>query len=196
MHRRVGSSNSSRDDGSCLGIMLLSSVQPSVVSIFSSTGSDPLQIFKTHLDSSLTTDSCIHLLHDTMSLPPPPAPAMLIPSPSITDFDTTGSSGYSLDQTVLQIQSPTIRTTYIQCPPVDNLNPPTRSSTTVRDKSNDLGINHPWMHLQVRNMGREWSFEVGLVDQSGRMGIVRLSTFQVHLSIHNYHSLWLPAISS
>jgi hypothetical protein len=170
--------------------MFLSAVQPSIVSLFSSTGSDPLQIFKIHLDSSLTADSCIHLLHDTKSLPLPPDPAVLIPPPSIADRgnDDTGSSGYSLNQTVLQIQSPTIQTTYIQCPSVDSPYQGNRSSATTRDKSNDLGIKHPWMHLQVRNMGREWSFEVGLVDQSGRMGIVRLSTFQVHLSIHDYHS--------
>ena len=36
------------------------------------------------------------------------------------------------------------------------------------------------MHLQVRNLGREWAFEVGIVDQAGRVGIVRLSTFQVN----------------
>ncbi|KAF9528359.1 hypothetical protein CPB83DRAFT_854469, partial [Crepidotus variabilis] len=34
------------------------------------------------------------------------------------------------------------------------------------------------MHLQVRNLGREWSFEVGIVDQAGQIGIIRLSTFQ------------------
>jgi hypothetical protein len=95
------------------------------------------------------------------------------------DDDDTGYTGYSLNQTVLQIQSPTLRTTYIQCPPVDSLYPDNSSSSGARDKSNNLGIKHPWMHVQVRDMGREWSFEVGLVDQSGRMGIVRLSTFQV-----------------
>ena len=31
----------------------------------------------------------------------------------------------------------------------------------------------------LRNLGREWAFEVGIVDHAGRAGIVRLSTFQV-----------------
>ncbi|KAF8235015.1 hypothetical protein L208DRAFT_1259230 [Tricholoma matsutake] len=160
--------------------MFRSAVQPSIVSLFSSTSSDPLQIFQTQLDPSLTSDSCIHLLHDTLSLPLPPAPASLILPPSISDRDNddTGSSGYSLNQTVLQIQSPTLRTTYIQCPPVHSSHQSNRPYAPTRDKSNDLGVKHPWMHIQVRNMGREWSFEVGLVDQSGRMGIIRLSTFQ------------------
>lgn len=45
----------------------------------------------------------------------------------------------------------------------------------------DLGIEHPWIHLQVRNLHREWSFEVGIVDRSGREGVVRCSTFQVYI---------------
>jgi len=176
--------------------MFLSAVQPSIVSLFSSTGSDPLQLCKIQLDASLPSDSCVHLLHDKKSLPLPPAPAILIPSPSMTDRDNddTGSSGYSLNQTVLQIQSPTIRTTYIQCPPVDTPYQSNRSSAT----STDLGIKHPWMHVQVRNMGREWSFEVGLVDQSGRMGIIRLSTFQVHtigfLRFHRHFFFFEPCV--
>ena len=31
----------------------------------------------------------------------------------------------------------------------------------------------------LHNLGREWAFEVGIVDHAGRAGIVRLSTFQV-----------------
>ncbi|TBU62657.1 hypothetical protein BD310DRAFT_917914, partial [Dichomitus squalens] len=34
------------------------------------------------------------------------------------------------------------------------------------------------IHLQVRNMGREWAFDVGVVDRSGQEGVVRCSTFQ------------------
>lgn len=48
-----------------------------------------------------------------------------------------------------------------------------------RNASNDLGMEHPWLHMQIRNMGREWSFEVGVVDQGGKEGVVRCSTFQV-----------------
>lgn len=161
--------------------MFSNSIQPSIVSLFSSTSADPLQLFKTHLDASLAADSSIHLLHDTKSLPLPAAPAMMISPPTMIEHngDDSENVGYSLNQTVLQIQSPTLRTTYIHCPPAGGPGHIRRSFRGARDKSNDLGIRHPWLHIQVRNMGREWSFEVGVVDQSNRMGIIRLSTFQV-----------------
>ena len=85
--------------------------------------------------------------------------------------------GRELEQTVLHIQSPTIRTTYIQCPPIH----PHSGVNGHLERSRELGIKHPWMHLQVRNLGREWSFEVGLVDHAGRAGILRFATFQVFL---------------
>jgi hypothetical protein len=117
------------------------------------------------VDRSLPSDSFLHFLHDQHSNPPPPPPGALLHLPNISEQD----HGYELDQTVLHIQSPTIQTTYIQCPKAES-----------RDRSNALGLKHPWMHLQVRNLGREWAFEVGIVDQAGRVGIVRLSTFQVN----------------
>jgi len=46
-------------------------------------------------------------------------------------------------------------------------------------REGDLGLKHPWIHIQVLNMGRPWSFELGLVDQAGKEGVVRSSTFQV-----------------
>ncbi|RDB29929.1 Cilia- and flagella-associated protein 20 [Hypsizygus marmoreus] len=171
-------------------------VQPSVVSIFSSTGTAPLQLFEASVDPSLPADYFIHLLHDEASLPKPAAPAALIPPPSLET--TSDGQGYSLNQTVLQIQSPTLWTTYIQCPPVGGPLPSGHSDLGARDKSSDLGLKHPWMHIQVRNMGRQWSLEVGLVDQSGRMGILRLSTFQkqprlrLPMSPNSYPLLHLP----
>lgn len=158
------------------------SVQPSIISLFSSTSSDPLALFRTSLDKSLPSDSFLHFLHDQYSHPPPPPPASLLhlPNISISEQDNNNNNynikspnhghGYELDQTVLHIQSPTIQTTYIQCPKIES-----------RDTAaGSLGVKHPWMHLQVRNLGREWAFEVGIVDHAGRVGIVRLSTFQVN----------------
>jgi hypothetical protein len=48
------------------------------------------------------------------------------------------------------------------------------------------------MHLQVRNLGREWAFEVGIVDHAGRVGIVRLSTFQVNSFFFPIQIIFLP----
>ena len=156
--------------------MFLSSIQPGVVSLFSSTGSEVLGLFSTHVDPALPADSVIHLVHDATSQPPPPPPAILIDS-SLSENEAVderssraGSKLYSLDQTVLHIQSPTLKTTYIRAPP----------EAAGSKRRNDLGLRHPWLHLQVRNLGKPWSFEVGLVDTSGRLGVMRCSTFQVH----------------
>ena len=149
-------------------------VQPDVVSLFSSTGSDPLGLFSVQVDGSLPSDSFIHLLNDSTSLPAPPPPAVLITAPSVyRDQHTDTSQGHQLHQNVLHIQSPTLRKTFIQCPP--SVPPHASSGGGV------LGLKHTWVHIQVRNLGRDWSFEVGIVDKTGRQGTVRCSTFQVHI---------------
>ena len=153
--------------------MLARSVQPDVVSLFSSTGSDPLGLFSVQVDGSLPSDSFIHLLNDSTSLPAPPPPAALITAPSVYhDQHTDTSQGHQLNQTVLHIQSPTLRKTFIQCPP----SVPSRG-WAFGDRA--LGLTHTWLHVQVRNLGRDWSFDVGIVDKAGRHGTIRCSTFQV-----------------
>ncbi|KAF8556831.1 hypothetical protein OG21DRAFT_1506043 [Imleria badia] len=151
--------------------MFARSVQPDVVSLFSSTGSDPLGLFSVQVDGSLPSDSFIHLLNDSTSHPAPPSPAALITAPSVCrDQRAEITQGHQLDQTVLHIQSPTLRRTFIQCPP--SVPPHASSGGGV------LGLKHTWLHIQVRNLGRDWSFEVGIVDKLGRQGTVRCSTFQ------------------
>ena len=143
--------------------MFTNTVQPALISLFSSTGSHPLQLFSTHVDESLPEDSLICLLDDTTSEPKPPSPAVLITSSIQEDVEDR-----TLCQTVLHIQSPAIQKTYIRSPP---------ATAYVRS----LDITLPWIHLQVRNLGREWAFEVGVIDQLGRHGVIRSSTFQVRL---------------
>ena len=155
-------------------IMFASSVQPALVSLFSSTGSDPLGIFTSRTDGSLPSDSFVCLLHDSSSHPPPPPPRTLI---TLSREDEENSPNYTLDQTVLHIQSPTLNRTSICCPPERAM-----SAVPLSGRAAHLGLKHPWIHLQVRNLGREWAFEVGMVDQSGREGIVRCATFQVRHS--------------
>ncbi|KAF9801811.1 hypothetical protein IEO21_10036 [Rhodonia placenta] len=138
----------------------VSPVQPSLVSIFSSTGSEPLSTFLSSTDKSLPSDSFICFCNDATSLPHPRLPATLV-SPSTNE---QGAPDYALQQTVLHIQSPTLRTTFIRCPPFRDANGP----------SGHLGMKHPWIHFQVRNMGREFSLEIGLVDQSGREGVLEI----------------------
>ncbi|KAH7887000.1 hypothetical protein F5I97DRAFT_1090446 [Phlebopus sp. FC_14] len=149
--------------------MFARSIQPGLVSLFSSTGGGPLELFSVEVDDGLPSDSFVHLLNDITSHPAPPAPASLISLPNIyRDENAATGTGRELDQTVLHIQSPTLRTTFIQCPPSPY--PPSGGM--------DLGLRHTWLHIQVRNLGREWTFEACIVDKVGRCGIVRCSTFQ------------------
>ncbi|KLO19356.1 hypothetical protein SCHPADRAFT_818328 [Schizopora paradoxa] len=156
--------------------MFANTVQSSLLSLFSSTGSDPLQLFYQHVDKDLPEDSFIHLLNDTTNEPTPSPPRKLIHS--ILDVEDTHHSARkkTLCQTVLHIQSPTIRSTYIRCP--------ARSSGSKR---NVLGLKHPWINLQVRNLGHDWAFEVGVVDNMNTPGIMRFSTFQKEIAVKATH---------
>ncbi|KAI0087409.1 hypothetical protein BDY19DRAFT_251865 [Irpex rosettiformis] len=146
--------------------MFASSVQPPLVSLLASSNSSCLDLFKSGVDASLPSDSLICFLNDSTSRPEPPGPAQLIrPLCIALEDDGDDSQGRTLDQTVLHIQSPTLRSTFIRCPALTGRN---------------LGLKHPWLHFQVRNLGREWSFEVGVVDRAGREGVVRCSTFQTN----------------
>ncbi|KAI0367637.1 hypothetical protein BV20DRAFT_541853 [Pilatotrama ljubarskyi] len=157
--------------------MFSAAVQPSIVSLFSSTGSEPLNLFSTHCDASLLPDSFLCILNDATSQPTPSAPRKLI---DLQQDAQEASPDYALGQSVLHIQSPTVRTTYIRCPPIGGVGRegPGASRELVQGPSRHLGLKHHWIHIQVRNLHREWAFEVGIVDQSGREGIVRCATFQ------------------
>lgn len=181
-------------------MLFSNSIQPGLVSLYSSTGSDPLYLWSSHVDAALTSDSFITHLNDAESLPPPSPPKQLLSPPSLdpstaSDPQTEERPGHELDQTVLHIQSPTLRTTYIRCPPEGWTIHQANTGRGIDRKSGrkgDLGLKHPWMYVQVRNLAREWSFEVGLVDQGGREGIVRCSTFQVRLLLDHRRSCHTP----
>ena len=140
--------------------MFSRSFQPSIVSLFSSTGSDPFTgLWSVEKDDALPEDSFIHLLNDETSLPTPSRDQNLV-----SDNDANPPRQMTrLDQTVLHLQSPTLPTTFIRCP----------------SAGSDLHLKHPWLHIQVKQLGREWSFEVGIVDHAGREGTIRCSTFKV-----------------
>lgn len=144
--------------------MFANSIQPGIVSLFSSTSSEPLSTFSSHADASLPSDSFIHLLDDRSSQPPPLPPAAMVRPHKSEDIH----EGYCIDQTVLHMQSPTLTKTFIHCPSL-------HGST-----AKDLALKHPWIYFQVRNLGRPWSFEIGIVDLTGTKGILRCSTFQVY----------------
>jgi hypothetical protein len=156
--------------------MFANTVQPALISIFSSTSSNPLQLFSSQVDSQLPEDSVICLVDDSTSNPVAgdlPASAKLISvkktdekveEPDDGDTREWEGEGYTLAQRVLHIQSPTLKKAFVRCPRVSSVS---------------LGITLPHLHVQVRSLGREWSFEVGVLDRAGRSGVIRCSTFQV-----------------
>lgn len=147
--------------------MFSSSVQSAVISLFSSTSSHPLALFSVHSDPSLPSDSFIALLNDTSSKPTPAPPAVLM-------SEETGGGDMalkSIGHTVLHIQSPTLKTTYIRTPPCH--------WSKGKGRAGDLGIKLPWIYFQIKDLEREHSLEIGIVDHSGREGRIRCSTFQV-----------------
>lgn len=158
--------------------MFSGSVQPNIVCLFSSTGSQPLSLFSVHVDAALPSDSFVHLLNDRTSLPAPPGASLISLPKAYRNEDAEACVGKQLRQTVLHIQSPTLRTTFIRCP----------ASFSFRTDDKGLGLKHAWLQIQVRNVGREWSFEVGIVDKTGKHGVIRCSTFQKNPTLRcNYN---------
>lgn len=136
-------------------------VQSSTISIFSSTGSHPLSLWYSKTDEELPKDSHITIVDDTGRLDQ----ARL----DYVHLEDEEKQSLTLSHPVLHIQSPTLASTFIRCPP------------TV---SASLAIVLPWLHLQFRNLGKPWSFEVGLSDKSDHQATVRCSTFQVCSQVH------------
>lgn len=152
--------------------MFSSTVQPSILSLFSSTGSEPLALFAVKTDPDSPQESFVQLLNDTTSSPHFVGRKMLsMPILDHANGDDGGENGFTLRHTVLHIQSPILPSTFIQCPPV--------SSDLRANESAHLKLKHTWVHIQARNLGKDWSIELGLVDTSHRLGVVRCSTFQV-----------------
>lgn len=147
--------------------MFSSSVQPPVISLFSSTNSHPLALFSVHSDPSLPSDSFVTLLNDASSEPAPVLPGTLI-SEEATDSELTLKT---IGQTVLHIQSPTLKTTFVRVPAAD--------WSKGKGRAGDLGLKLPWVHFQLKDLGRERSLEMGIVDRLGTEGRIRCSTFQV-----------------
>ena len=133
--------------------MFHQSIQPSTISLLSSVGSSPLQgLWTTSTDPKLPEDSFIVVLDDTSVDQRDTHKQVNLPN------QCSGSKGKQLNCPVIQIQSPTIPSTYIVTP--------------------ELSLKHSWVHLQVRNLQKEFAFEVGIVDSANRCGRIRWSTFQ------------------
>ena len=151
------------------GDMFSDTVQPSVVSLFSSTSSEPLALFSTHVDLDLPEDSGLILLRDCddqrVDIAANDA-TLLQRDPKQFQLRSGCSSRSGLvRESVLHLQSPTIKTTYIHSPPLPHTEP--------------LDIHLPYIHFQFRPIGaKPFVFEVGVQDTRGRKAKLRISNFQ------------------
>lgn len=143
---------------------------PPTLSLFSSTGNKPLGLWRTQTDVGLPKDSHITLRSDSGTSSGDDEIEEEDQGLDYLRLEEDEALSNTISHPVLHIQSPTLASTYIHSPAATN---------------EELGIKLPWIHLQVRNLRKEWSFEVGVRDRSGRKGIIRCSTFQVsHTPIH------------
>lgn len=143
-------------------------VQPDALSLFSSTSSQPLALWAVHQDADLPEDSGVRLLVDASN-------EVALNDPGLTDRSfvlriETARKGSS-SEPVLHIQSPAIRNTSIRCPP---------------ENSKKLDIKLAHISFQYKSIGRSrpFSFEVGIKDEEGRGGTIRVSSFQAKPRLH------------
>lgn len=167
--------------------ILFPAPNPPILSLFSSSDTFPSPLWSQHTDPQLPAESIIFpLLSDVSSAPRDalPSDSALVhcnPPSFVSDPPDSSSASASasshvqqtphglLTHPVIQIQSPSIRTTYLRCPP---------------SSSSELGIESEWLHVQFRRLGgrREVAIEVGLKDGRGTEGRVRLGSFIVRFN--------------
>jgi hypothetical protein len=156
-------------------------MQPSPLVLFSSLPiSAPFDQASLSIDSQLSSDSFIALLDDTTHQIVSGASKPLIyyhPSYKPSSSELTRPTNLLGDQDdtwpvrsiVLHIQSPNCKNTFIRLPPLDK----NHKSHPV------LGIELPYLHLQLKPLDHTFMLEVGVRDQAGDRILIRASTFQV-----------------
>ena len=143
-------------------------VQPESLSLFSSTSSDPLALWGLHRDPELEEDSGIQLLNDATNNV---ASSDLGETSAAFKLRVEPAARGNSSETVLHIQSPAIRNTFICSPP---------------SLDAELAIKLPYISFQLRPIGnaRPFAFEVGIKDRAGRTGILRFSSFQTRPKLY------------
>ncbi|GAA5862047.1 hypothetical protein JCM1840_006919 [Sporobolomyces johnsonii] len=155
--------------------MLLDKVlQPSVISLFSSTASHPLLLASTATSQSLTSDSFVSLLADATDeretlVAWNGGPAELTPRrESLAAQKKGGRVGAHLRSQVLHLQDPDCRNTSV------------RWGTWRKERRGDegLGIELGFVHVQLKNLGQMVFFDVGAMDDRGEVYLIRCSSWQ------------------
>ncbi|GAA5943715.1 uncharacterized protein JCM15063_005813 [Sporobolomyces koalae] len=155
--------------------------QPSIISLFSSTASLPL-LLASNVQSSTTatSDSFVSLLHDRtdgeetlISFNGEPS-ELSQRARSIVRRPLEDPGGQDLRSRVMHLQDPDCRTTSVRW---GTLRP-------ERANADGLGIELEYFHLQVKNLGQNFYFDVSVANDLGQTFVFRCSTFQQEPKLH------------
>lgn len=162
--------------------------QPPLVSLFSSTSSDPL-LLATTVTAPNTPESFISLLEDstdgkeTLVAWQPSGPQDLatrvasLAKQRQLPVEPTGSTTLkNLRDRVLHLQAPDCRTTSVKW----------GSLHKGKWREDGLGVELPVLHLQLKDLHQTMFIDVAVVDDQGELHLVRASTWQVSTLY------WLP----
>ncbi|WRT70214.1 uncharacterized protein IL334_007209 [Kwoniella shivajii] len=159
--------------------LLSGCIQPPLLTLLSSTSSPSISpLFRPTIDSC--PDSSISTLQDTSSY-------QASTSSKLVPHDRPKGC---ISHEVIHIQSPNPKNTYIQA----GCSVTEYKKSLNKGKSKDegylpLGVEMPWMGLQVKRLGkRGMSYEIGLVDNRGKEGVIRFSSFKKNPTVHPYRS--------
>ncbi|GAA5977795.1 hypothetical protein JCM11641_006075 [Rhodosporidiobolus odoratus] len=174
------------------GIMLLDKVlQPSILSLFSSTSSHPTLLAHLTVPPS-APESFISLLQDSDNSR---ETILAWGGASSADLEVRvtsleaqqghrGQVGAGEEQNrparkhlrgqVLHVQAPDCRTTSIRW----------GSWKENSWKETGLGTELPVLHLQVKDLGQMWYVDVGVLDDAGEITVLRASNWQPHAQLH------------
>ncbi|KAL0245698.1 hypothetical protein I308_104833 [Cryptococcus tetragattii IND107] len=159
--------------------LLSGTVQPPLLSLLSSTSSPALSPLFIAVTDSSSPNSVITTINDNQQVEKAGSRITIPKNPT---------QGSIADQ-VIHIQSPDLRSTYIQAGCSQ-----TAFRRSLKGKEQDdmmvpLGVELPWIGMQVKKLSRrELSFEVGVVDSRGREGVIRCSSYKTDPSIHSHRS--------
>ncbi|WVO21184.1 uncharacterized protein IAS62_002490 [Cryptococcus decagattii] len=159
--------------------LLSGTVQPPLLSLLSSTSSPALSPLFIAVTDSSSPNSVITTINDNQQVEKAGSRITIPKNPA---------QGSIADQ-VIHIQSPDLRSTYIQAGCSQ-----TAFRRSLKGKERDgmmvpLGVELPWIGMQVKKLSRRvLSFEVGVVDSRGREGVIRCSSYKTDPSIHPHRS--------
>ncbi|WVF72977.1 hypothetical protein IAT40_007795 [Kwoniella sp. CBS 6097] len=161
--------------------LLSGSIQPPLLTLLSSTSTPSLSPLFTSVVDPSSSDARITSLPDSQSASSSSSSSRKVPH--------TQPKGCTLHN-VVHIQSPDPRKTYIQAGCSLTEYRRRLDKGKARDDGRiPLGVELPWIGLQIKRLGRrDMSFEVGIVDNRGREGVVRCSSFKKSPTTHPHRS--------